>query len=153
MDFFDINKLRRDREQGELYDFFQPTFRLLRGRDTQLFVVGRESQMRADLVCNEIYGDVNVLDFLMSYNDIDNPLNIMENDILYFTSFNTIEDFRVQDAVVKDVRESLVNPNKSKKVDPKRQKFVEDKFALTPNQLEVPRAPISIEGDNFIIGG
>jgi hypothetical protein len=126
---------------------------MLNSYEQQVLVVGRGSVMRPDLICNELYKRVDQIDFLMDLNDIDNPLNIMENDVIYFTSYAAIDSFRVKESEVSETRDLLLNANKSTKKDQKRQKYVEDKFSLPPTVLPVPKPPITIEGDNFIIGG
>lgn len=153
MDFFDIRTIKKDKKQGGLFNFFTPTFLMLSSFEQEVLVVGKESEMRPDLICNELYKRVDQIDFLMSLNDIDNPLNIKENDLIYFTSYAAIDSFRIKEAEVADTRDLLLNANKSTKKDPKRQKYVEEKFNLPPTILPVPRPPITIEGDDFIIGG
>lgn len=153
MNFFDINTLKSDKNQSELFNFFTPTFRMTNSFEQQVFVVGKEQEMRSDLVCNELYKRVDVLDFLMSLNDIDNPLNIMENDLIYFTAFGAIENFRVKDSGAIETRDLLLNANKSTKKDNKRQKYIEDNFSLPPTVLQTPKPPVRFEGDNLIIGG
>ena len=152
MDFFDIKTLKKDKKQGGLYNFFTPTFLMLNSFEQQVLIVGKESQMRPDLICNELYQRVDQIDFLMSLNDIDNPLNIMENDLIYFTSYSAIDSFRIKDSEIAETRDLLLNANKSTKKDDKRQKYVEEKFNLPPTMLPAPKPPIIIEGDDFIIG-
>lgn len=153
MNFFDIRTIKKDKEQGELFNFFTPTFLMLNSFEQEVLIVGKESQMRPDLICNEIYKGIDEIDFLMSLNDIDNPLNIMENDLIYFTAYGAIDSFRIKEAEVRDTRELLLNANKSTKKDDKRQKYVEEQFNLPPTVLPVPKPPIKIEGDDFVIGG
>lgn len=153
MDFFDIRTLKKDKNQGNLFNFFTPTFLMSNSFEQEVLVVGKESQMRPDLICNELYQRVDQIDFLMSLNDIDNPLNIMENDLIYFTSYSAIDSFRIKAAEIAETRDLLLNANKSTKKDDSRQKYVEEKFNLPPTFLPAPKPPIRIEGDDFIIGG
>ena len=153
MDFFDIRTIKKDKKQGELFNFFTPTFLMLNSFEQEVLVVGKESQMRPDLICNELYQRVDQIDFLMSLNDIDNPLNIMENDLIYFTSYSAIDSFRIKESEVTETRDLLLNANKSTKKDKNREKYVEEQFNLPTTFLPVPKPPITIEGDDFIIGG
>lgn len=152
MDFFDTKTLKKDKNQDGLFNFFQPTFKMLTDVDQQLIVVDKDSAMRIDLVCNELYKRVDLIDFLCSFNDIDNPLNVMEGDILFYTSFATIDTFRIKKSETDETRTLLLNPNKASQVDSNRQKYVEDKYSLPPTVMPVPKPHIKIERDNFIIG-
>ena len=63
MKLYDIDSLRRNLSQDDLYDLFEPTFNLLTGVQQSPFVVGEEEMMRIDLICNKICGSVNEVDF------------------------------------------------------------------------------------------
>lgn len=152
MTLFDIDSLRRDTNQDNLYNLFEPTFIMRSGYDNSTFVVSEESMMRPDLVCNDIYNRVDLLDFILSYNDIDNPLNLMEGDILFYTAFGAIDNFKLRETDKTDTRKGLINANKSTRIDQNRQKYIEEKFALPPTYLPTPQSPITFEGDNLVIG-
>jgi hypothetical protein len=152
MKMFDIDSLRRDEKQDGLFDLFEPTFQNLSGYQQSNYVVGPETMMRMDLICNELYKNVDNVDFLLNLNDIDNPLNIMEKDNIFYTGINVIPDFRLNEVDKKSTRNKLLNANKSSKKDPARTNFIEEDKALSPNLLPEPSSPISFEGNELILG-
>ena len=95
MKLYDLEKLVRDDRQDNLYNFFDPTFQFAVGLSYKQFVVGPEQAMRIDLVCFEIYKTVDQVDFLLDLNNIDNPLNIMEDDIIIYAAEGAIDEFRL----------------------------------------------------------
>lgn len=152
MKIVDLENLRRDSKQGNLYNLFEPTFRFKLGYDSAKIVVDADTAMRIDLVCNEVYKSTDRIDFLLSFNDIDNPLNIMEKDEIFFVSYLTIDDFRLTETDVIETRSLLTNANKSTKIDQNRQKYIEDNYSLPPTFLPEPREQVRFEGDSLVIG-
>jgi hypothetical protein len=128
-----------------LYDFFQPTFQMMPNHNIIESTVLPENEMRIDLVTNSIYNTTEYLDFLLSFNDIDNPLNIMEGDIIFHTDFQNIENFRVKTSQNTNARNTLLNANKVTKIDPSRQAFVEQDYSLPPTFNETPQPSITID--------
>lgn len=153
MKLFDLDTLKRDPYQDGLYDLFLPTFNMINGYQQEPYVLGREDEMRIDLVTNQIYDTVEYVDFLCSLNDIDNPLNILEGDVLFYSAVGTIDSFRNRASEVADVRNQLINPNKSTKIDPNRKKYIEENYSLPPTILPSPKPAVRIEGNDIIIGG
>jgi hypothetical protein len=152
MILFDLDSLTRDSQQNNLYDLFEPTFKSFPGYQQNVFVVDRDCEMRIDIVCNKILDSVNILDGILHLNDIDNPLNIMENDTIYFTSVQALNDFKLNEIDKKEVRNQLTNPNKATKKDKNREKYIEDNFSLPPTVLPEPKSSISFEGDKIVLG-
>lgn len=152
MKLYDIDSLRVDEKQDNLFNLFDATFQIQQDVEQSRLVVGREEMMRMDLICQRIYKNIDEVDFLCDLNDIDNPLNIMENDSIFYTAYGAIDSFRVKEAAKTDTRTSLLNPNKSTKKDKNREKFVEDNFSLPPTFNQTPRSSVSVEGDDIVIG-
>jgi hypothetical protein len=152
MKLFDLDSLRKDPEQNNLYNLFEPTFRVLQNYQQNIFVADRDCEMRMDIVCDKIFNRVNSLDGILHLNDIDNPLNIMENDTIYFTSEEALNDFKLNEVDKKEIRNQLTNQNKTTKKDKNREKYVEDNFSLPPTVLPQPKSSISFEGDKIVLG-
>lgn len=152
MRLYDIDNIRRDENQENLYNLFEPTFALQGGFEQSTLVVGREEMMRIDLICNRIYKSIEEVDFLCNLNDIDNPLNIMENDTIYYTAYGAIDSYRFDEPAKVATRNSLLNPNKTTKKDKKRQKFLEDGFALPPTFNPIPKPSVRVDGNDIVIG-
>ena len=152
MKLYDIDNIRRDEKQDNLYNLFESTFSTQGGIQQSNLVVGREEVMRIDLICNRIYKSIDEVDFLCNLNDIDNALNIMENDTIYYTGYGAIDSYRVDEPSKIETRNSLINPNKSTKKDNNRQKFLEDGFALPPTFKPIPKPSVRVDGNNIVIG-
>ena len=149
MELFDIKTLVIDDAQGGLYDLFAETF-YLRELATIPHLVTKEQEMRIDLISDDIYMTTEYCDFLLNINDIDNPLNVMSGDILYYVDVAFIDTYRVttKEAATRNI---LLSPNKTTKKDSNRQDYIENNYQLPPTFLDTPQSPISRSGTNTII--
>lgn len=153
MKIYDLDKLIRDINQDNLYNFFDPTFTLLGGVSLSSHVVSLEQEMRMDLVSQELYSSSDFVDFLLHINDIDNPLNIKQGDIIVYPPITTEPDYRVKNTDNNNVRARLLNVNKSTKKDENRKKYIEDNFSLPPTFLKEPEKAVKIVDGQIVIGG
>jgi len=152
MKLYNLDKLIRDTKQDDIYNLFDPTFKMVKGYKLTQYVVLPEEEMRIDLISKSMYNDVNQCDFILDVNDIDNPLNIMAGDILIYPEFATIQEYRIQVVDNNNARALLLNANKSSRKDDARKKYVEDNFSLPPTFLETPAASVRIESNQIVIG-
>lgn len=175
MKIYDLNKLVKDPKQlvgkyvnqgftdtistsgtsigDSLYNFFDPTFKMNIGINLQQHTVAPEEEMRIDLVCKSVYNNsVDEVDFLLDLNDIDNPLNIMAGDLIYYAVVTAIPEYRITVIDNNDVRAKLLNANKSTRKDSSRKKYVDSNYALPPTFTETPTPPVKIENNQIIIG-
>jgi hypothetical protein len=152
MQLFDIDTLRFSFDREVKYNLFNITFQVQENLQQSPYVVGRDAEMRMDSISFDIYESANELDFLCNLNDIDNPLNVMEGDIVFFTAYGAIDSFRIRQNSTDETRNRLLNVNKNPKKDKNRQKYVEDGFQLPPTFTPVPTPPARIVGNNIIIG-
>lgn len=151
MELFDIKSLVRDENQDGLYDLFAETFVLKETNTTvNQYVVQREQEMRVDLITNDIYKNINYVDFILDINDIDNPLNIMSGDTIYYVDSEFIDNYRVTSKEIA-TRNTLLNANKSTKKDNNRQEYIENNYQLPPTFLDSPQSPISRVGQYTVI--
>lgn len=153
MDFYDLQNLIRDAKQNNLYNLFDPTFKMRTGVGLIKYVVSPEEEMRIDLISKATYGSVNYCDFLLDLNGIDNPLNIKSGDILIYTEYESLELYKVRIVDNTKAQATLLNANKSTKKDPNRQKYIENNYSLPPTFLDEPTAPVRVEQNQIIIGG
>ena len=153
MKLYDIDKLITDDKQGGLYNLFDPTFKMNKDYPLSTYVVPQEHEMRIDLISNELYGSVDYSDFLLSLNDIDNPLNVKYNDELKYVDFEAISEYRVKVIDQKDSRAKLLNSNKTTRKDSARQKYVEEKNSLPPTIKDTPTPAVQIIDNQIVIGG
>ena len=136
-----------------LYNFFDPTFKMNIGINLQEHTVAPEEEMRIDLVCKAVYNNsVDEVDFLLDLNDIDNPLNIMAGDLIYYAVVTAISEYRISVIDNNDIRSKLLNPNKSTRKDSNRQQYIDDNYSLPPTFTETPTSPVKIENNQIIIG-
>jgi len=149
---YDLETLVRDERQNNLFDFFIPTFTFDETLPYERFVVGKEEVGRIDLISNSIYGNVDQVALLLNVNNIDNPLNIFEGDVLIYPPLTSIDNFRPQLTDNQNAINQLSNTNKSTRKDPNRQKYIEDSFELPPTINKVPAPPVKIENNQIRIG-
>lgn len=152
MEINDISRLTRDTNQNNLYDLFIKTYQDNPAVPFGSYTVKEEETMRIDLVCQNIYNTTEHVDFLLNYNSIDNPLNIKGGDVLFYASIDLIEQFESEEPAQEESRKKFTNPAKATRKDPTRQSFLEQGYTLPPNFLDVPEAPVRIEGNTLVIG-
>lgn len=152
MDIYDISTLNKD-SYGN-YDLTQNTFELKLDGSIKYgqYIVEEGEEMRIDLVCQKIYGDIKYVDILCNVNNIDNPLNIKEGSILIFP-INNIDSLRFssKEKVSDDIK-SLANSNKSSRKDDNRKIYNNNNLSLPPTILEDNIDQFDINGPNIVVG-
>jgi hypothetical protein len=152
MEFYDINQLSRDPNQNNLYDLFAKTFRPNTIYQFQTHIVQPDEEMRIDLICDRLYGDTKYVDFLLNFNEIDNPLNVKQDDVIKWCEISLIDEFKDQSAREEELTRTLLNSNKSTRKDPNRQAFIDEGFSLPPNFLETPQSSVNVVGNTLVLG-
>ena len=109
--------------------------------------------MRIDLISQNVYGSTDYCDFILDFNMIDNPLNIMANDMLVCPDIGAFEDFQISNSQVVSAQNQLLNINKSTQIDPTRQNYVQQNYSLPPSFKQVPSQPVQVVGNQVVIGG
>ena len=147
----------------KLYNFYYPVLAYVDVKIEQSlskYVVQKGEEMRIDLVMMSIYDDVSLLksmDVLLFINNIDNPLNIMEGDDIYYPPSEVLDSYRYSfepsSRAGENVRKALAVPNKTTKKDGNRRKFIENGYSLPPVVLSESKSPVRVEGDKIVIGG
>ena len=153
MTIYDLDSLVRDEYQSNLYDFFNPTFLMNSGFQLNIYNVLPEEEMRIDIICNNIYKNIDNIDVLLSINDIDNPLNIMAGDVLYYPDYSIINQYRINLSDNITARNQLINSNKSTRIDSNRKTYIEQNYSLPPTVLETPDKAVKIQNNQIILGG
>lgn len=152
MDIYDISTLNKDSSGN--YDMTQNTFELKLDGSIKYgqYIVEEGEEMRIDLVCQKIYGDIKYVDILCNVNNIDNPLNIKEGSILIFP-INNIDSLRFssKEKVSDDIK-ALANSNKSSRKDDNRKTYNNNNLSLPPTILEDNIDQFDINGPNIVIG-
>ena len=153
MKIADIDKLKRNEENENLFNLTTVTFQATwQGVNYNSYRVKKGEEMRIDLVCNSIYGNLEHIDIILSVNNISNPLNIKEGTTIIYPNIDQIEKLRPQEVAVENTQKLLANKDKSTKVDPSRQAYVEQNFNLPPTVMDTPTQQIKVAGNNIRVG-
>jgi phage gp45-like len=153
MKIADIDKLKRNEENENLFNLTTVTFQATwQGVNYNSYRVKKGEEMRIDLVCNSIYGNIDHVDIILSVNNISNPLNIKEGTTIIYPNIEQIEKLRPQEVAVENTQKLLANKDKSTKVDPSRQAYVEQNFNLPPTVMDTPTQQIKVAGNNIRVG-
>jgi hypothetical protein len=167
MDIYSLHKQVKFDNNQNLYNLFQPTFIYNTNVPLQNYEVTKDDEMRIDLIFLNMYQyDITMLenyiediDIILFINNIDNPLNIKSGTILSYPSPDDFSRFRYSDTLDSlntDITKQLATtnlPNKTTKVDPNRQSYIDNGYSLPPVVLDIPREPVRIEDGRFSIGG
>jgi hypothetical protein len=149
MVIFDLDIL--DKGTDGLYDLNKRTHNYVLNTPKSQYVVQESEEMRLDLVCFNIYGNVDNLGFLMNFNNIDNPLNIKNGDIIYYVSELNIDLYKIQDSLFASSVE-LELPIRTTRKDKSRQSYLENSSQLPPTVLNRPTPSVKLDGNNIVIG-
>jgi hypothetical protein len=149
MKFYSIDKLKKEDTKDGFYDLTTPTFRVQKDINVFSYIVPVYESGRIDLVCHSIYGNTDNCDFLLELNNIIDPFNVFEGDVIIYVEQTAIENFRPIDDTLKDVQQDLVNLNKKRKKDQNRANETPS-APITINEKKID--PIILLGDKVIIG-
>ena len=155
MEITDLDSLTREPLQNNLYDLFIKTYNedSAGSAPFSTYRVKEHQTMRIDDICNDIYGNVDNVDFLLNYNNIDNPLNIKSGDTIRYVPLEILDSFRSEEPSQVAAKKRFTNPSKATQKDPTRKDFLEQGFSLPPNFLEEPQASVRMDGNTLTIGG
>jgi len=136
----------------DLYDLTESTF-VTQNIPLYPYTVQQGEEMRIDLVSDSIFNTLEYADVLLNINNIDNPLNIKEGSIIYYSDTNVMDALRVSQPTNDTlVTTKLSNTNKATRVDKNRKDYIEKNYSLSPNILDTPTDQVKISGENLIIG-
>lgn len=159
MDIISIASLKYNRNT-QIFNFYYPVLYYFRKDDLNEYVVQPGEDMRLDLVMMSIYDDsslLNEMDVILFINNIDNPLNINEGDVIYYPAAEALSSFRftfeTASSAGQNIRKALATPNKTTKKDNNRKKFLDNGYSLPPVVLDESRPPVRLENGKIVIGG
>jgi len=122
----------RDNEGFEYHDFLEKDIAIPDPKQGPVgidyFLVKENMAMRIDLVAKAMYGYTeDIIEKILKFNEISNPLAIDENDILVvfdpISLKNSIRNTANPSQNKIDIRKQYLTPEKKSKVDPKLQEF------------------------------
>ncbi len=147
---FDINNIKKSSDG--LFDLTTRTYTYKFNEISySRYKVQKGEEMRMDLVCKSIYGNIDNIDIILNANNISNPLNIKEGTIIIYPNETSISLLRYQE-VSKTKSKILANPDRSTSPDQDRQKYIDQNLSIPPNILEKPMSQVSIDGGLLKIG-
>lgn len=166
MDIFSLYKTVKTNPKDGLYNLFDPIIFFSNNIQNE-YTVTDADEMRIDLIFqnmydikpNSSYNMFEDIDIILRLNNIDNPLNIKAGMILKFPPIGKFEEYRYSQALeenIDDITKQLGVrniPNKTTRVDPNRQNYIENDYSLSPVVLDTPREPVRIIDGKFSIGG
>jgi hypothetical protein len=166
MDIFSLYNTVKFNNTDGVYNLFEPII-LFKNDATQEYTVTDTDEMRIDLIFqnmynitpNSIYEMLEHIDIILRINNIDNPLNIKKGMVLIFPTMGEFETYRYSEVLEQTNNEVIKqlgvqnNPNKTTRVDPNRQNYIENDYSLSPVVLDTPREPVRIVDGRFSIGG
>jgi len=148
-----LEELERVSTNDNMLNLLQQSFKDYGPFTFNTYIVPQESEMRIDLVSNDIYETTDYVDFLLWFNDIINPFNIIQGREIIFVRTDLIPNFYAKKEKQQEVQDVLLNKNKVRRKDGNRDKFIRQKRSLPPTVNESPTEQVKVEGDSIIIGG
>jgi hypothetical protein len=149
MEFYDLKSLYRP-TVFDLYDLFEPTYQPLYSIPTSQISLERDHEMRIDLISYDIFGNTDGCDFICNYNDIINPLNVKEGDIISYVDGGAISTFQRAVEVPTTITTKAI-PNGTY-IDKNRANYVETgKISKLPTGKDTSERSISVSGNNLIL--
>lgn len=156
----DIKSISSARYGNGKWDLSVPGIKGINGSEVSSYTVQKDEDMRIDLVMKSIYDDsysLSDIDIILYINDIENPLNIREGMVLYYTDLESLENYRFLEEVIiidnKSVKQKLGVLNKTTRVDEKRKKFIDADYSLPPVVKQQSKPSVTFDSDNIKIGG
>lgn len=121
MKLYTLDNIERDEDQEYLYDLFNTKISAKSYTKVFWYFVKEEESMRLDLICKHVYGNTDLLDEIVTLNNIVDPLSVTTgSEILMFYPEDAMSLYIQDIDMKKDM--SLVNKNKETEKDPNREK-------------------------------
>lgn len=152
MKSYNIDKLKPEQTEDRLYDLTTPTFIMYKGSLVYSYLTTEGDEMRPDLLCHNIYGNTDNIDFLLNLNGIINPLNIISDQIIIYVEDQDIQNFRPPEEEIDNIKATFLNLSKKKSKDINREKRKDDKTPLPPTVNQRKVDPVTLQGNKVTIG-
>jgi hypothetical protein len=153
MKIYDIDNLRREDQNFDLttrtFIYNQPVSSI--DIEFQTYKIQKGEEMRIDLICQSIYGNLEYMDIILNVNNISNPLNLKEGTNI-IVPVSGIEFFRYKEKVDKETSRILADPNRASKKDKDRQNYQNQNFSTPPTILQTPLEQVTVDGGLIQVG-
>ena len=116
---FDTNNaIKRDPEQGDLFNLFQKNIinTSNMGGTLKYYIIPREYEMRLDRISEHLYGTTSYVEELMVINNIINPYSVKEGQYIYFYNIDTLQNMYTKDDLTNEneiKRQELISSSSS----------------------------------------
>lgn len=162
--------IKNERDGNEIVDL---TVQSVKGTTNvptiNMILVGKDEEMRIDLISKYGYGSVDFSEKVLKYNGISNPFSIEEGDFLVIPDqiqsnsdmrpASTIDDGKKR----KDIRDQYITPEKDSNIDPRFKEFDNRQkpkkplpgkqgVALPPNFANIGDKEIEVKGGKIYFG-
>jgi len=116
-------------------------------------IVEEHESGRIDIISYYLYQSTDQVDFLLNFNSIINPLNILEGSVINYVDYQSLGLFNYDDISVDtaDSLKKLANTNKKQRLDVNREAVVNNP-SLPPTLTDNLTDPVQIKGNQIIIG-
>lgn len=116
-------------------------------------IVEEHESGRIDIISYYLYKSTDQVDFLLNFNSIINPLNILEGSVINYVDYQSLGLFNYDDISVDtaDSLKKLANTNKKQRLDVNRETVVNNP-SLPPTLTDNLTDPVQIKGNQIIIG-
>jgi len=121
---FTLKKIKRDKNQDNLYNIFTQTYIDLKGIDYFETTVTEDEEMRLDLVSKRIYGETGYIEELMQMNNIINIWNIKLGDKILYTDISNLDLMKQLEIEINKSYNLNKKQNKNTRIDPEKDGFV-----------------------------
>jgi len=124
---FTLKKIKRDKDQGNLYNIFTQTIIDLKNNSNIIYyetIVTEDEEMRLDLVSKRIYGEPNYIEELMQINNIVNIWNIKIGDKILYTKIQNLQLMQDLEVEIDKTYKLKEKQNKNTRIDPDKDGFV-----------------------------
>lgn len=117
------------------------------------YIVSKDEEMRMDMICFNIYGNTDYVDFLMDLNNIKNPLAVYDGMEILYVPNDIVPAFRPELSDNTEIRNKISNKRKRSKPDPNRKTYLEEKSkSLPPTVTKRDYNPVKYRDGKIRIG-
>jgi len=157
----------QDKNGDYYFDFLQRDITVIPDqapKGINYFLVTDETAMRIDLISKRMYGNMDMIEKILKFNNISNPLAIDSGDLLViYDPISLNKNFRNendQKKKIEDIRKQYLSPEKGSRVDPKLKEFDKRKKteksaqenALPPNYADFGDQEIQLRNGKLYFG-
>lgn len=144
-----IEKIKRDPNQGDLFDLFQKNIMNDNGIELIPYTIPREYEMRLDRISEYLFGSTLYVEELMVMNNIINPYSVKEGQEIYYCDPSFLGNLFTKDELndyTETKRQELINSSQPNR----NSKNITDDTNLPPTIKPSNLKQIEVSKDNTI---